>query len=388
MVLYKLVSGYFLYKGVEKFMGKDLKGKELGEGISQRKDGRYSVRISDGKGKRVQKYFSKLQEARKWKATAEYDFKVLKKADSTLKVDQVAKQMLKLKKQKVKYTSYMTIETCYKTHIENEFKGMEIGKVKPMHIERFMAEKAVDYRKGTLNLIRTVLGMIFNFAIDNQMIVFNPVTRSTFVKSKVPKKEVKALTIEQQRKFVEWCKMKPGRNKYLFALQTGLRAGELSALQWSDIDMQKATMFITRNMAKRNENGKYVPTEIGVKTENSEREIPLTKEAIRILKEQRQKNMVSFNYVFMSQCKTPVSSVACDKELRSIRDELGVKVLSMHVLRHTFATRCIEAGMNPKTLQHILGHSNISTTLDLYVHVTDNEKRRQIEMTEQYLNVI
>lgn len=92
--------------------------------------------------------------------------------------------------------------------------------------------------------------------------------------------------------------------------------------------------------------------------------------------------------VFLCRKGEPVKNSTYDTALFKICDKVGIKRFSMHVLRHTFAIRCIEAGMMPKTLQKILGHSNIEITMNLYVHITEDEKHKEIELVAGALKVI
>lgn len=157
-------------------------------------------------------------------------------------------------------------------------------------------------------------------------------------------------------------------NQYRFILQTGLRTGELVGLKWEDIDFEKKTLTISRSMEFRYKVGEW---RVGPpKSKSGYRTIPLTDEAIRILKAQKEKNSTY------------------DTALFKICDKVGIKRFSMHVLRHTFATRCIEAGMLPKTLQKILGHSNIGITMNLYVHITEEEKLKEINIVAEALKVV
>ena len=119
-----------------------------------------------------------------------------------------------------------------------------------------------------------------------------------------------------------------------------------------------------------------------------------TDEAIRILKAQKEKNsklkvtkMEWKDQVFLCRKGEPVKNSTYDTALFKICDKVGIKRFSMHVLRHTFATRCIEGGMLPKTLQKILGHSNIGITMNLYVHITEEEKQKEIDLVAKILNV-
>ena len=92
--------------------------------------------------------------------------------------------------------------------------------------------------------------------------------------------------------------------------------------------------------------------------------------------------------MFLCKKGTPVKNSTYDTALFKICDKAQIPRFSMHVLRHTFATRCIEGGMKPKTLQIILGHSNIGITMNLYVHTTEEEKLKEIELVADALNVV
>lgn len=196
-----------------------------------------------------------------------------------------------------------------------------------------------------------------------------------------------------QRHFLENANGQSYENQYRFILQTGLRTGELIGLKWSDIDFENRTMTIRRSMEYRYGVGEW---RIGEpKSKSGYRTIPLTEEAIRILKLQKEKNneikVIPFEwseFVFLCRKGTPVKNSTYDSALFKICDKAGIPRFSMHILRHTFATRCIEGGMRPKTLQKILGHSNISITMNLYVHVTENEKHKEIDLVANALKAI
>ncbi|MBQ5850384.1 MAG: tyrosine-type recombinase/integrase, partial [Lachnospiraceae bacterium] len=117
--------------------------------------------------------------------------------------------------------------------------------------------------------------------------------------------------------------------------------------------------------------------------------------AIRILKNQKEKlktikviNMEFKEFVFLCRKGEPTKNSAYDSTLFKLCDKAGIDRFSMHVLRHTMATRCIEGGMRPKTLQVILGHSNVGITMNLYVHVTEEEKYKEVEKIENALIVV
>ena len=207
-----------------------------------------------------------------------------------------------------------------------------------------------------------------------------------------PSQKKEALTIDTQKKFLEYAKGQSYENQYRFVLQTGLRTGELIGLKWEDIDFTKKTLKIQRSMEYRHSVGEW---RIGEpKSKSGYRTIPLTDEAVRILIAQKEKNKNIkeiqeewSEFIFLSRKGEPVKNSAYDTALFKICDKAEIKRFSMHVLRHTFATRCIEGGMMPKTLQKILGHSNIGITMNLYVHITEEEKQKEIDKVSCVLNV-
>lgn len=122
------------------------------------------------------------------------------------------------------------------------------------------------------------------------------------------------------------------------------------------------------------------------KSKSGYRDVSLTEEAITILKDPKEKlktikaiNMQFSELVFLCRKGEPTKNAAYDTSLFELCDKAGIDRFSMHVLRHTFATRCIEGNMRPKTLQVILGHSNVGIAMNLYVHVTEDEKAKEVE---------
>ena len=176
-------------------------------------------------------------------------------------------------------------------------------------------------------------------------------------------------------------------------MQTGLRTGELIGLKWPDIDFDKKVMHVQRSMEYRYSVGEW---RIGEpKSKSGYRDVPLTEEAISILKNQKEKlknikviNIEFKDFVFLNRKGEPTKNSAYDSTLFKLCDKAEINRFSMHVLRHTMATRCIEADMRPKTLQVILGHSNVGITMNLYVHVTEDEKVKEVEKIEKALKIV
>lgn len=161
-------------------------------------------------------------------------------------------------------------------------------------------------------------------------------------------------------------------------------------LKWEDVDFETRTIQIRRSMEYR-----YSVKEWRIgepKSKSGYRTVPLTEEAVTILKKQKDKNKRISEipeeweeFVFLCRKGTPVKNSTYDSSLFKICDKAQIPRFSMHILRHTFATRCIEAGMKPKTLQMLLGHSNIGITMSLYVHTTEEEKKKEIDLVADAL---
>ena len=249
------------------------------------------------------------------------------------------------------------------------------------------------YRTSTIYQTRIALYNMLEFAKENDIIIHNPCKKSVKSDMGKPSEKKEALSVDIQKQFLESAKGQSYENQYRFILQTGLRTGELVGLKWKDIDFEEKTLKIERSMEYRYTTGAWRVGE--PKSKSGYRTIPLTDEAIRILKSQKAKNQ-NIKYihdewaeqVFLCRKGEPVKNSTYDTALFKICDKANIKRFSMHVLRHTFATRCIEGGMLPKTLQKILGHSNIGITMNLYVHITEEEKLKEINMVANTLNLV
>lgn len=373
-------------------MGKSLKGKELGVGISQQTNGLYVARFTDRFGRRKSKRFKKLQECRQWIADATYidEHSDLENATDML-VDAWFEYWIDLKKKTVRPNTVRNYSERYERNIKNVIGNKLLTEVKPIHCQKIFSDMADEgYKTTTIYQTRIALYNMLEFAKENEVIITNPCKKS--VKSDIgkPSDKKEALTIDDQRRFLAAAKGQSYEYQYRFALQTGLRTGELVGLKWEDINFERKTLTIERSMEFRYKVGEW---RVGPpKSKSGYRTIPLTDEAICILKAKKEKNrklkVIDKEWadtVFLCRKGQPVKNSTYDTALFKICDKAGIKRFSMHVLRHTFATRCIEGGMMPKTLQKILGHSNIGITMNLYVHITEEEKQKEIDLVAEAL---
>lgn len=375
-------------------MGKDLRGKELGEGIYQQPNGTYCARFVDRFGKRKAKRSKKLQEVRQWLADATYinEHSDIEQATSMV-VDAWFEYWIDVKKKTVRPNTVRNYTERYYKNIQNVIGKKLLTEVKPIHCQKIFTNMADEgYRTSTLYQTRITLFNMLEFAKENEIILSNPCKKSVKSDMGKPSQKKEALTIDIQKKFLKQAKGRSYENQYRFILQTGLRTGELIGLKWEDVDFTNRVLKIQRSMEYRHSVGEW---RIGEpKSKSGYRTIPLTDEAIRILKAQKEKNKkikvipIEWNeYIFLSRKGEPVKNSTYDTMLFKICEKAEINKFSMHILRHTFATRCIEGGMMPKTLQKILGHSNIGITMNLYVHITEDEKQKEINKVSYALNV-
>ena len=378
-------------------MGKSLKGKELGIGISQRKDGLYTARFTDRNGKRKQKYFKRLQECRNWLADAQFQDEhggITACGDMT--VDAWFDYWIsEIKEKTVRWSTLSSYKDRYNKNIKEIIGSMVISDVKPIHCQNIL--NVMDdngYVGSSMARTKATLSAMFSDACENGIITMNPVTKGVKCPKK-PQRNARVLTLDEQDKFLTVAKESVNYNHFLFILQTGVRSSELRGLKWDDIDFKKRIIHIRRNVTHDSNNNRFITG--GLKTSSGQRDIPMTRTAYDLLMSMKcrqsshRQKVISFEFadhVFLNRNGKLLPNSNYDRYLEKICEKAGIERISMHTLRHTFATRCIEAGMKPKTLQKILGHANISMTMDLYVHVTEDEKEKEMQKFEEFHNIV
>lgn len=382
-------------------MGKDLQGKELGMGLSQRKDGRYQARFTKSNEKRAEKNFKKLTEARSWLEEQKYLDRVFETGDDMLVDDWYNFWIENYKEGIVAYNTTKNYKSRYHANIKPAIGKMKLSDVRQSHCQKILNTMfdSGKYAQGTIELTQITMHALFDGAVENRYIVTNPASKLKLKTRSPEQEERRVLSRDEQRIFKQYSQHALYYNAYCLVLETGLRVGEIGGLQWSDINFEDKTMYVQRTILQK-KGGFY----FGVtKSKLSTRIIPLTNEAINILHEQQilQKKLqlrstcwqhqwdglvfttINGNPVggstFRNMMARIIRNINIDRELENPDNFVEFKDCTMHSLRHTFATRCIENGVNPKTLQKILGHSTIQVTMDLYVHVVDDYMFSEIE---------
>lgn len=366
-------------------MGKSLNGKELGNGISQRKDGLYQARFINRFGKRQTIYAKTLNEVRHKLRTEQYnDEKAINVVDKNMTLDEWFDIWLSTCKKNCRSSTKGSYITHYK-RIQEELGWQKLTSLNLIVMqEAFNKLKTDNARKNSKKILVDML----NKAVDTDLLVKNVAKQINTVIAKEEKKERRVLTIRETELFLEQAKGTFYENLFVLALETGLRVGELSALQWEDIDFKKKVIHVKHTLCYFSKNGKYVFEMHDTKTNNGKRTIPLTAKAINSLKCQKlQKQEIILkgktakeefqNLVFVTRNNQPTQQFLINQCMQLViqnMNKAGIDFspFTLHTLRHTFATRAIEYGMNPKILQKLLGHGTLQMTMGLYCHVTED----------------
>ncbi len=250
------------------------------------------------------------------------------------------------------------------------------------------------------------MGTMFRAAVMNDIISMHPMDGVRYIKPVRAPADHRVLTVEEQAKFLEAAQSSHNYRQYALILETRLRTGELIGLTWDAIDWEARTLTVNKTLEFRH--NQHVWRAGPPKTQTSYRTIPLTNRAYSILweiyeeretrkmseelsqvliytdrRKGRSSSLVMRDLVFINfRTGMPNKNSSYDTHLYKLCEAAGIAPFSMHTLCHTYATRAIEGGMQPKVLQKLLGHSSIQTTMDTYVHVTEESLSKAVRQFE------
>lgn len=280
----------------------------------------------------------------------------------------------KYTKLSVKVRTYNKYQDIIYSRIVPEFGDYDIDNITTTMIQEFILKllnkgNLINDKPLSVNTIYGIISVLkqgFNLAISLDLINKNPTT--SIKMPKASEKEICALTREEQKKVEEYC-INNRKGNYIgiiLCLYTGIRLGELLALTWDDIDFQSKILYIRKTTYKAKVEGKNEIIVDKPKTKKSKRVIPLPDKIINLLTYIKKQS--ESEYIISTNKHNIVDVRSYQRTFKSILNRCHVKHYNFHCLRHTFATRALELGMDIKTLSEILGHTNVAITLNRYAH--------------------
>lgn len=381
-----------------------------GEGTIRKKGNGYEGRITvevNGVRKQVSVYdksqrvvVEKMQELRKKRDDNYYI------ENKNITLEEWLKEWMKVyKKPYISPRTYQGYVEKSKTILEH-LGNMQLQKIELYHLQKFISDLQNEGKSPkSLRHYYSILKICFDDAIMCRHISLNP-TRNLKLPS-MRRKELNIMTKEEQLVFEGFMKKYRMGTAYIVLVNTGLRAGELSGLTWKDVDFENKALYVRRGMQKittYDDDFNKVKRErkvTDVKTENSYRVVPMLDKVVRILQEYKEKvqaeqeelaelgeGFKEDDFIFKTKYNHPITSEYLRKTCQGICKSNNFRKVGIHELRHTFATRSIEAGIDLRVLQEILGHASYSTTADIYVHILGQVKLSQMNRLEDYLTDI
>ena len=290
-------------------------------------------------------------------------------------------------RERVKARTYSRYRDLISMHIVPSLGAYELSALGRREIQAFLSEQRQEgnLRNGeklssaSVNMMLSVLRLAFEYACDMEYLAENPCARVRRIKS--DSKKIEAFTVDEQRALESEILRSDDRRLHgvLVCLYTGVRIGELLGLTWEDVDLDRGVIRITKTVYReRDERGAWQLFVDTPKTKSSERIVPLPAYIAELLRSDRER---ALSQNFVENKKGERMSIRSYQYLfESLTRRAGVRKLNFHALRHTFATRAIECGIDIKTIADVMGHQNAAVTLDRYAHCMLGHK---IEMMQK-----
>ena len=394
----------------------------LKTGESQLENGSYVFRWTDKIGKRRAAYAPTLDQLREKEEQILVDQHDGIRADKKSMTVNDLFDLWKDLKRGLKDSTYQNYVYMYDLFVRPTFGKNRLSTVKKSDVRKFYNRLVDDkiLKIATVDIIHNVLHQTFQVAVDDGFIRQNPtdnMMRELKLAHGNDGEKRQALTIPQQKLFIDFMLRTPRYRHwypiFFIMMNTGMRVGEITGLRWRDIDLEKGTISVNHTLVyynHRDEKGCYFSINTP-KTKAGTRIIPMTEEvkkAFLMEKEyQKEAGIESVgrvegydDFIFVNQYGNVQHQGTLNKALQRIMRDCNGEVLdnalegetpvllphfSCHILRHTFATRLCESGINLKFVQSILGHVDISTTMNIYVSVTAETQLKEINAFEDYL---
>lgn len=358
--------------------------------IYKRKDGRYEGRIplgydNNGKIKYRYLYAKSLSEIKEKMLCSYADTgnSAEKTCDKTFKV--LCCEWLASAKLRVKHSSYCCYEKLINKHIIPYFEDISYGELGTPIINKFSdymlkCGKVNGFGGLSAKSVHDILVVMRSIAkyAEREYGYRNPMRNISMPKSE--SKEAKVFNKDERGKLQSYlqCNLTESNLGILLTMYSGLRIGELCALTWSDIDFESGVVRVSKALQRVPDKSGKGRTTIAItspKSKTSVRDIPLPSFVLDILRQNRHFNG---NFI-LSGTNKPVEPRTMQNRFKAVLKDCGVRNANFHLLRHTYATACIESGFDAKTVSELLGHSSVNITLNRYVHSSMEMKKKCVD---------
>ena len=401
----------------------DSRHVRLRTGETERKDGGYMFRWTDDLGKRHSVYAPTLELLREKEEEIVIDrHDGISVNNRNMTVNELFDLWISIKRG-LKGSTQSLYMITYNLYVRHTFGQKKVVMVKKSDVKRFYNALYEEHglRIGSIDKVHTVLHQVFQTAVDDSIIRLNP-TDNTLKELKLANgnetEKRQALTLSQQKMFIRFMLKEPKfRHWYpifFIMLNTGMRVGEAVGLTWRDVDLENRRIIINHNLNyyKHVDEGKgFRYTVNSPKTRAGSRVIPITQKVVEAFEMERQYQEEAeiackahidgyTDFVFLNQDGQPHHPASLNKALNRIVRDCNYRILDnyhgegipellphihCHLMRHTFTTRMVESGIGPAALKELLGHADITTTYNIYAHLTDDAKARDVSAYEDYI---
>jgi integrase len=376
--------------------------------IRQRKDGTWEARYSLGRdkdGRQIQKsiYGKERNEVAKKLNLA---LSLINSGDNvkeskTTLYTWIMDWLETFKKPNISDTTYETHYSVIKNCIKDSTLGnMQLAKIKKHHIQE-LYNKIKD-KQSMAKRLHIILKDCLNEAVENKLLKKNPI--GTLKAPKTEKPNIRIFTLQEQERFIRALDGCNRRVILLLALQTGLRIGELCGLKWSDLDLYKKTITVNRSLKRvkvvfdaKTKGNTTQMLERTPKTQSSKRTIPLMDTAVKALTEHKKEWKIiemkhklvwkNEDWIFSTLDGGYIEPRNLVRTFNAVLKKAELDRINFHALRHTFVSRLLEAGENIKTISELIGHTDVSFTLNTYAHILPEQKQSAVDKIDSLFTV-
>ena len=395
---------------------KDNKGRNLRTGEYQRTDGIYQFKYTDSTGKKRVIYSKDLAELRIKEEAVKQDLKdgIKTRAEVTLTVNDMFQKYIATKTE-LKPSTLTNYKYMFRNYVQDSFGLKKLADVRYSDVKSFYNSliKEKNFKPNSMEIINTILHPVFTLAVRDGYIRTNPtdgVMREIKQSHNWEKPKRHALTVEQQTAFISYVANSETYNHWLplftTFLGTGCRVGELIGLRWEDCDFDNDVISINHNLIYRQtENGNCEMSITTPKTSAGCRTIPMLPEVKKAILTERKNQMLNGfstteidgykGFIFVNRYGYVHNPMTINRAIVRIykaynleevenakkekREPVLIPHFSVHNLRHTFCTRFCENETNIKVIQEIMGHSDVSTTMNIYAEATESKKQESFK---------